>query len=108
MEHPGPGRANPNDANDPNCTAAILIAEPALSPLGSQGGPTPTMPPYLGSPAIDAVATGCPAPATDQRGRVRPEGPRCDMGAVEGQAGLFADGFESGGLSGWSGAFPFH
>lgn len=101
-----PARANPGDPNDPNCTAAILIAEPGLAPLGSQGGRTATMPPGTGSPALDAVAAGCPGPATDQRGRVRPEGPRCDIGATEGPAGLFADGFESGDLANWTFAFP--
>ena len=54
------------------------------------------------------MASGCPAPATDQRGHMRPDGPRCDVGAVEGQAGLFADGFDSGTLSAWSLVFPFN
>jgi hypothetical protein len=102
-----PNRAHPGDGNDPNCTAAVIIAQPNLAPLGGQGGPTATMAPNFGSPAIDAVAAGCPAPGTDQRGRFRPQGAACDIGAVEGQAGLFADGFESGGLSAWSLVFPF-
>jgi predicted outer membrane repeat protein len=101
-----PTHAHPNDSNDPNCTAGILIATPNLAPLGAQGGPTRTMPPNAGSPALDAVASGCPAPLTDQRGRVRPDGARCDIGAAEGQAGLFADGFETGTLASWTAAFP--
>jgi hypothetical protein len=101
-----PDRANPGDPNDPNCTASILIAPPLLAALGPQGGPTRTRPPLPGSPALDGVAAGCPGPATDQRGRVRPEGPRCDVGATEGRAGLFADGFDAGDLSSWSVAFP--
>lgn len=101
-----PGRANPGDPNDPNCTATVLIAAPNLAPLGPQGGPTHTRPPLPGSPALDGVAAGCPGPVTDQRGRVRPEGPRCDVGATEGRAGLFADGFDGGDLSSWSFVFP--
>jgi predicted outer membrane repeat protein len=101
-----PTHANPGDPNDPNCTAGVLIAQPNLAALGSQGGPTETMGPNAGSPAIDAVASGCPAPVSDQRGRARPEGPRCDIGAVEGQAGLFADGFDTGNLSAWTSVFP--
>jgi predicted outer membrane repeat protein len=101
-----PSRANPTDPNDPNCTAGVIIAQPNLAVLGSQGGPTDTMPPSPGSPAIDAVAAGCPAPSMDQRGRTRPEGPRCDIGAVEGPAGLFADGFDAGDASAWTAAFP--
>jgi hypothetical protein len=44
--------------------------DPMLSPLGDYGGPTWTMPPLPGSPALDA---GDPdsAPATDQRGVAR-------------------------------------
>jgi len=29
------------------------------------------------------VASGCPPPATDQRGVTRPQGPACDIGAFE-------------------------
>jgi hypothetical protein len=43
---------------------------PNLRPLGNYGGPTPTMPPIPGSPAIDqGKSFGL---ATDQRGRARP------------------------------------
>jgi hypothetical protein len=44
--------------------------DPKLAPLGDYGGPTRTMPPLPGSPALDA---GDPdsAPATDQRGVAR-------------------------------------
>jgi hypothetical protein len=103
-----PNRANPNDANDPNCTAGIQIAQPNLAPLGSHGGPTRTMPPNPGSPALDAMVSGCPALPTDQRGRFRPDGAGCDIGAVEGRAGLFADGFEAGDLSAWPVVFPLN
>lgn len=54
-----------------------------LAPLGNYGGPTPTMPPLPGSPAIDACTNGT-AFATDQRGFPRIVGLFPDIGAVEG------------------------
>jgi CSLREA domain-containing protein len=58
---------------------------PLLIPLGNYGGPTQTMVPLLGSPVIDA-AIDAACLATDQRGKPRPAGPHCDVGAVERQA----------------------
>ena len=43
----------------------LNAASPKLAPLGDYGGPTATMPPLPGSPAIDAVLTSL---TTDQRG----------------------------------------
>ena len=74
---------NPTDGNDKRCAASATFASPQLGPLAANGGPTRTIAPLYGSPAIDAVASGCPPPATDQRGYARPYGPRCDAGAVE-------------------------
>ena len=73
VEFPGSG----------HCAAAPIHAPPLLSPLGPHGGPTPTMLPLAGSPAVDAAGTGPPCPAIDQRGFHRPRGPACDSGAVE-------------------------
>lgn len=58
--------------------------DPKLDPLADNGGPTPTMLPRPGSPAIDSALTGFCA-ARDQRDLPRPEdaGGRCDRGAVE-------------------------
>lgn len=56
--------------------------DPLLGPLANNGGPTLTSALLAGSPAIDK-ATGCPPPATDQRGVSRPQGPACDIGAFE-------------------------
>ncbi len=67
---------------------------PGLGALADNGGPTQTMVPLAGSPAIDAIPVGvlgCPATtpalptdlATDQRGVVRPQGVGCDIGAVD-------------------------
>jgi hypothetical protein len=69
---------------------------PQLGPLADNGGPavgataltSPTLTEALlaGSPAIDADPTGCPPPATDERGVSRPQGKACDIGAYEAQA----------------------
>ena len=71
-----------NNAGTVIGTTSILATDPQLTTLGIYGGPTPTMPPLPGSPAIDgAVATTL---ATDQRGFPRPVGLAPDIGAVEG------------------------
>ena len=59
------------------------VTNPLLGPLANNGGPTQTQALLTGSPAIDAVTSGCPPPATDQRGVSRPQGPHCDIGAYE-------------------------
>jgi len=70
-------------------TAAAPI-DPRLAPLGNYGGPTPTMPPLVGSPAINAG--GATSLSVDQRGFPRvldgktPGGSGtavADLGAVE-------------------------
>jgi len=64
-----------------------LDGDPLLGPLQNNGGATPTFLPAIGSPAIDhgadIVCTAGPAHARDQRGIARPQGPHCDIGAVE-------------------------
>ena len=56
---------------------------PQLAGLADRGGATRTHALLPGSPAIDRVSSGCPSPATDQRGVPRPQGGRCDSGAYE-------------------------
>ncbi len=60
---------------------------PGLGSLANNGGPTLTELPQTGSPLINAVPVAdCGAGvgiATDQRGVTRPQGPGCDIGAVE-------------------------
>jgi hypothetical protein len=63
---------------------SVTNANALLAPLGNYGGPTPTMPPSPGSPAIDAGAATMLT--TDQRGFPRVVGPSVDIGAVEFQA----------------------
>ena len=58
-----------------------------LTALADNGGPTLTMAPQPGSPALDSVACD-DLPSTDQRGAVRPDPASgsampCDVGAVE-------------------------
>lgn len=59
----------------------------ALGALGANGGPTLTFLPRNSSIAVDAIpagTNGCGTTvATDQRGVVRPQHGRCDIGAVE-------------------------
>ncbi len=55
-------------------------ADPLLGRLADNGGTTDTHLPAVNSPAVD---TGAGCPAFDQRGVRRPQGPRCDIGAVE-------------------------
>ena len=56
--------------------------DPRLGPLGNHGGPTPSLPLLVNSPAIDA-ALDASAPAIDQRGVSRPQGAHADIGAFE-------------------------
>jgi hypothetical protein len=84
-----------NFADDTSCglTAATdkqaAGLDPVVGPLANNGGPTQTLLPLSGSPLIDAIAAAaCQAgPAAgvtvDQRGIARPQGPGCDIGAVE-------------------------
>ena len=73
-------------------TGDLSLAPADLAPLGDYGGPTQTHALCTGpgqphpscsgrSAAIDAGAMNCPA--TDQRGRPRPLGSSCDLGAYE-------------------------
>jgi hypothetical protein len=63
-------------------SGSILAADPLLAPLGNYGGPTQTMPPLPGSPAVDSALP--PTLNIDQRGFPRPLGLAPDIGAVEG------------------------
>ncbi len=69
MQFPGTGT---------QCAPGITIDDPKLGPLQDNGGPTFTMLPAAGSPAI-GKGTACPA--IDQRGNARTA--TCALGAVE-------------------------
>lgn len=76
------GNSPNNFAGNPFVGANNLTnGVPLLAPLGDYGGPTPTMVPLPGSPAIDSgVATGL---TSEQRGYARRSGLQVDIGAVE-------------------------
>jgi hypothetical protein len=63
--------------------------DPGVGPLANNGGPTQTVLPQAGSLLLDAIpaaacqADGAAGVTTDQRGITRPQGPGCDIGAVE-------------------------
>jgi hypothetical protein len=73
-----------NLSNDNSCAFGVGRdnRNVMLAPLGNYGGPTLTQIPLPGSPAIDD-GTGAGCPSTDQRGKGRPAGAACDVGAVE-------------------------
>lgn len=98
----GSNLLNPNDAGCGLSAAPAkgnVFAAPQLGALADNGGPTKTLLPGPTSPALDRIsastATGvsdaltgnaitlCGAGATDQRGTTRPQGAKCDIGAVE-------------------------
>ena len=62
---------------------APLTNVPNLAPLGNYGGPTQTMPPLPGSPAIGAGSVAANIFSTDQRGYPRTQNGLIDLGAVE-------------------------
>lgn len=88
-----------NIAADASCglgAGSLSMADPQLQILANYGGPTMTMPPAQTSPAIDVINAGDCDGAVDQRGISRPQGGKCDIGAVELQTDvIFPDGFES-------------
>jgi len=83
----------------------LFSGDPLLAPLGDYGGPTQTMPPLPGSPAIDPAGGQPTSPfATDQRGMPRvvdgnADGSAiADIGAVEFLQGTNLDGIDFTGL----------
>jgi fibronectin-binding autotransporter adhesin len=84
------GNSAPTFANfqspAPVVSNSLTNGDPQLAPLGDYGGPTPTMPPLAGSPAIDAGDDSVTnSLAADQRGYPRLGGAHVDIGAVERQ-----------------------
>jgi predicted outer membrane repeat protein len=75
--------ADPNVRGTQNVGDNLISNIISLAPLGNYGGPTQTMPPFLGSPAIDPFP-GTSTVTNDQRGF--PRTGRKDIGAVEFQS----------------------
>ena len=63
--------------------ANVTEGDPMLAALDFHGGPTRTMPPMPGSPAIDSGIPTANTPPTDQRGLPRLVGGGLDIGAYE-------------------------
>ena len=57
--------------------------DPMLLALADNGGPTQTMAPDTGSPAIDAIPAASCSVSIDQAGNTRPDGLGCEIGALE-------------------------
>jgi hypothetical protein len=68
---------------DPSLAGQTITLTSGQITLSNYGGPTQTMPPMPGSPAIDGCVNGT-AFTTDQRGFPRVIGIYADIGAVEG------------------------
>jgi hypothetical protein len=66
------------DMGAPCTSGSATVVDPMLGALQDNGGPTKTMLPAAGSPAI---GKGMNCPPTDQRGNMRPSA--CTLGAVE-------------------------
>ncbi len=98
----GSGFAMPNDGggNDDDgascgfssANGSFPNADPQLGALLDNGGPTPTRKPAPGSPVVDKLP--CVSGGTDQRGVARPQGRKCDIGAVELEDAIFSNGFD--------------
>jgi hypothetical protein len=86
LQFPGFTANQFNRFNDRICVNNIAVGDPKLGALADNGGPTKTLLPQSGSPAINGGKAPCPA--TDQRGVARPQGGACDVGAVEVVAAL--------------------
>lgn len=87
-----------------------LPLDAMLGPLANLGGGIDGHRPLTISPLINAAspaALGNPGAclSEDQRGVLRPQGGRCDIGAVEDDT-IFTDGFERGDISAWSNVVP--
>ena len=79
-----------NVADDSTCgfstaTSVVSTAAGDLGPLEDNGGPTQTVEPTAGNPAIGIIPVGTAGlcPATDQRGVASVSGVACDAGAVQ-------------------------
>lgn len=83
------GNFAPSDANISGPPSLFCIAycltngAPLLAPLSNYGGPTQTMPPLPGSPAIGAGSVTANTFTNDQRGYPRVFNGLIDIGAVE-------------------------
>ena len=85
-DHASVGTNINNLVGDGSCDSTHF-GDPRLAPLGDNGGLTQTHALEQDSPAIDAILANDCMVDTDQRGKSRPDGAGCDMGAYENQLG---------------------
>lgn len=71
-----------SDATPTFSGTSVNNTDPDLGALANNGGPTRTLAPQFGSPAINGADPATALP-TDQRGVPRPQAGRADIGAVE-------------------------
>jgi hypothetical protein len=83
LESPGDTCGFDHPTDQVNVSAENL----KLGPLADNGGPTMTHALLPGSVAIDAIPADACEVDEDQRGVTRPQGPACDVGALEVQPG---------------------
>lgn len=75
-----------NGQNNDIVGSSASPVDPMLASLADNGGPTKTIAPLDGSPAIDHIPESACAVTTDQRGEPRPgSDDACDIGAFETQ-----------------------
>ena len=97
-----------NTSGGTDSGTAAINADPQLAALGNYGGPTQTMPPLAGSPAIDPVGGDTTSVfATDQRGLPRVVNGIVDVGAVEVQAAASTPADITGAAKLGDGTFQF-
>ena len=95
--NPGFTSTTPLDPRPAPGSPLINAATSTPTPPAGFPFPSPHFPPVY-HPPVHVVLTGNPPPA-------RPLAPPLDIGAYE-QPGLFADGFEGGGLAAWASHVP--
>ena len=96
---------NENVAGDYSPAYNLVDTNALLAPLGNYGGPTATMPPLGGSPAVNTGSdTVLSFLTTDQRGYPRLSGAHVDIGAVEAQIATVRPLLNSVSLSGSGGS----
>lgn len=85
LDHPDDGGYNLEDGDSCGFSADAVNDDPRLRPPADNGGETETLALGRKSPALNVVPAGeltCGGTA-DQRGVPRPQGRRCDIGALE-------------------------
>ena len=104
------GTCGNSTANGNHPNTVVTLPRLALSCAGTAGQEQTMTHDLPAGAAVDNGTCILPGLAADQRGVERPQGPACDIGAVEKSApscnGLLLDGFERGTALAWSDSTP--